>query len=111
MGSSITLAYTKDDRDRIVAVPKKDLTDNHKKLIRLDGSDTTIGDMIAGNIIRDYEDFYYEVVEEEPYDYRLRLVGDVILSEYYLNRGYNMMKIIREMEKNKGDKNDSKNNK
>ena len=90
----LVLAYNKSKRNNIVIINKESLSDkNYVKLMRLSGKDANSNDLISGNILMDKEDFFYEVSLEE-YDYKLKLVGDVILGEGYRKQADSIMKMI-----------------
>ena len=92
--SRLVLAYNKSKRNDIVIIPKESLSDkNYVKLMRLSGKDANNNDLISGNILRDNEDFFYEVSLEE-YDYKLKLVGDIILGEGYRRQAESIMRLI-----------------
>lgn len=96
----IYLVHNKESN--IIHIKERDKLDPGDKVLRrLDLFPANMNDLVPLNVLMDNDDFYYEVYtdsEDNKDEYKIRLVGDVLLSERYKRQAEAIYKEIRKKE-------------
>lgn len=97
--NDIYLVHNKESN--IIHIKERDKLDPEDKVLRrLDCFPANMNDLVPLNVLVDKDDFFYEVFVDETNqnEYKIRMVGDVILSERYKRQAEAIYKEIRKKE-------------